>query len=74
FKETIDSKWAYMCYNAKWMEPTMDHLNAYIESMNQKVTGKVKLSLYKGNAEVVSVDSPNSLFPDFRKHIENSNI
>lgn len=62
FKETIDSKWAYMCYNAKWMEPTMDHLNAYIESMNQKVTGKVKLSLYKGKAEVVSVDSPNSLF------------
>jgi argininosuccinate synthase len=62
FKEVIDSKWAYLCYNAKWLEPTMEHLNAYIEDMNQKVTGKVKVSLYKGKAEVVAVDSPNSLF------------
>ncbi|MBU0619254.1 argininosuccinate synthase [Patescibacteria group bacterium] len=62
FKEIIDSKWAYLCYSAKWMEPTMDHLNAYINDMNQKVTGKVKLSLYKGKAEVVAVESANSLF------------
>lgn len=62
FKEIIDSKWAYMCYSAKWMEPTMDHLNAYIDDMNKKVTGKVKISLYKGKAEVVSIESPNSLF------------
>ncbi len=61
-KEKVDSKWAYLCYNAKWLEPTMNHLNAYIDSMNQKVTGKVKISLYKGKAEVVSVESPNSLF------------
>jgi len=61
-KEFIDSKWAYFCYKAKWMEPTIQHLNAYIDSMNQKVTGKVKVSLYKGKAEVVAVDSPNSLY------------
>jgi len=40
----------------------MDHLNAYINSMNEKVTGKVTLSLYKGKAEVLTADSPNSLF------------
>jgi len=62
FKEIIDSKWAYLCYSAKWMESTMSHLNAYIDDMNQKVIGKVKVSLYKGKAEVVSVDSPYSLF------------
>lgn len=62
FKEIIDSKWSYMCYSAKWLEPTMEHLNAYIDDMNQKVTGKVKVSLYKGKAEVVSVESPYSLF------------
>jgi len=61
-KEFIDSKWAYLCYSAKWMEPTMKHLNAYIDDMNEKVTGEVKLSLYKGKAEVISVKSPNSLF------------
>jgi argininosuccinate synthase len=62
FKEIIDSKWTYMCYCAKWLEPTMEHLNAYIDNMNEKVTGKVKVSLYKGKAEVVSVQSPYSLF------------
>jgi argininosuccinate synthase len=62
FKELIDSKWSYLCYNAKWMDPTMAHLNAYIDDMNQKVTGSVTLKLYKGKAEVVLVESANSLF------------
>jgi len=61
-KEHIDSKWAYLCYSAKWLEPTMKHLNAYIDSMNKKVTGKVTLSLYKGKIDVLSVESPHSLF------------
>jgi len=61
-KEFVDSKWAYLCYSAKWQEPTMQHLNAYIDSMNQKVSGIVKLKLYKGRADVVSVTSPHSLF------------
>lgn len=61
-KEFVDSKWAYLCYSAKWQEPTMQHLNVYIDSMNQKVSGIVKLKLYKGRADVVSVSSSNSLF------------
>jgi len=61
-KEMMDSKWAYLVYNAKWLEPTFNHVNAYIDSMNKKVTGQVTIKLYKGNCDVVSVDSPNSLF------------
>lgn len=61
-KEHIDSKWAYLCYSAQWMEPTMQHLNAYIASMNKKVFGKVTLSLSKGKVDVLAVYSPYSLF------------
>ncbi len=61
-KAMIDQKWAYLCYCAKWFEPTMDHLNAYINSVNAKVTGKVKVKLFKGQATVVSIESPYSLF------------
>jgi len=61
-KEMIDKKWAYLCYNAKWHEPTMKHLNAYIDSMNVNVTGTVKIKLFKGRSDVVSVNSPFSLF------------
>lgn len=62
FKALIDQKWAYLCYGAQWFEPTMQHLTAYINSMNQKVVGQVKIKLYKGNCTVVSLDSPYSLF------------
>lgn len=61
-KEIIDKKWAYLCYSAKWYEPTMRHLNAYIDSMNAKVTGNVRIKLYKGRSDVVAVKSPFSLF------------
>jgi argininosuccinate synthase len=61
-KEFVDSKWAYLCYSAKWYEPSMQHLNAYIDSMNKNVNGTAKLKLYKGRADVVSVVSENSLF------------
>lgn len=61
-KETIDKKWAYLCYSAKWHEPTMKHLNAYVDSMSMNVTGTVKIKLFKGRSDVVSVKSPYSLF------------
>ena len=61
-KEMIDQKWAYLCYSAKWHEPTMKHLNAYIDSMNVNVTGTVQIKLFKGRSDVVSVKSQYSLF------------
>lgn len=62
FKEIVDKKWAYLCYNAKWQEPIMKHLNSYIDSMNKKVSGVTRIKLYKGNLDVVSAESSNSLF------------
>ena len=62
FKTSIDSKWGYLTYEAKWYSQLMHHLNAYIESVNKKVTGKVKVNLYKGRVCVVSLNSPYSLF------------
>ncbi len=62
FKTMIDQKWAYLCYEAKWYHPLMNHLNAYIDDVNKKVTGKVKVELYKGKVYVVAAVSPYSLF------------
>jgi argininosuccinate synthase len=62
FKTLIDTKWAYLCYGAKWYDPLMHNLNAFIDQMNKKVTGKVKIKLFKGTANVVAVESENSLF------------
>lgn len=64
FKTTIDTKWAYLCYGALWYEPLFDDLNAFIDNMNKKVTGKVTLKLYKGVVEPVAVETPNTIFEE----------
>ncbi len=61
-KSFIDNKWAYLTYAAGWYDPVMYHIHAYINSQNQKVTGTVKVQLFKGNITVVALDSPYSLF------------
>lgn len=64
FKQQVDTKWAYLCYGALWYEPLMEDLNAFIDKVNEKVTGLVTVKLYKGMAEVVAVDTANSIFDE----------
>lgn len=64
FKTEIDTKWAYTCYAGLWLEPLMDDLNTVIDKINQKVTGKVTIRLYKGIAEAVAVETPNTIFEE----------
>jgi len=60
-KETLDIKWGYLCYGALWYDPTMEAINAFNDSVNEKVIGKVTVKLFKGQATVVAVDSPYGL-------------
>ena len=64
FKEKVDIEWAYHVYAGFWYDPFVKHLNAYIDDQNEKVTGKVKVRLYKGFAESVAVVTPNSIFEE----------
>lgn len=61
-KSFMDNKWAYLTYGAKWFDPVMAHINAFINSQNEKVTGKAKVKLFKWNITVVALDSKYSLF------------
>ena len=61
-KTFIDTKWAYLTYAAKWYDPVMYHIHAFINSQNKKVTGTVKVKLFKGNIDVVALESKYSLF------------
>jgi argininosuccinate synthase len=60
-KETMDMKWGYMCYGALWFDQTMDAINAFNDSVNERVTGEVTIRLYKGNTTVVALTSPFAL-------------
>ncbi|MCF7812446.1 argininosuccinate synthase [Candidatus Gracilibacteria bacterium] len=61
-KSFLDQKWAYLTYAAKWYDPVMYHIHAFTNSQNKKVTGTVKVKLYKGNITIVALQSPYSLF------------
>jgi len=60
-KEEMDVKWGYLCYSALWYDPVMQSLNAFNDSVNQKVTGEVTVKLLKGKADVVAMKSPFGL-------------
>lgn len=55
---------AEMVYYGFWFTPKMDALMSFIKSAQEPVTGEVTLALYKGNMDVDSRNSPNSLYDE----------
>src|SRR5206468_632830 len=47
FKPMLDQQWAYLVYGGLWYEPLRLHLDAYMDSVNERVTGEIGLKLYK---------------------------
>jgi argininosuccinate synthase len=62
FKPGLDQKWAYLVYAGLWWEPLREDLDAYMEAVNERVTGTIGLKLYKGAARVVTRSSPNAVY------------
>ncbi|MDR0218308.1 MAG: argininosuccinate synthase [Enterobacteriaceae bacterium] len=62
FKETIDKKWTEMVYSGLWYDPLMDHLNAFIDSVNSNVNGVISLEIGKYYVRVISRHSDTSIY------------
>jgi argininosuccinate synthase len=62
FKPELDRQWAYLVYAGLWYEPLLGDLNAFMDSVNEYVSGTVRMRLYKGNVMVVSRESPYALY------------
>lgn len=56
-KSMLDIKWGYLCYSAQWFDQSMEAINSFNDSVNQRVNGKVKVRLYKGCATPIAFDS-----------------
>src|SRR5205814_5252881 len=41
FKPLLDQQWAFLVYAGLWYEPLRLHLDAYMDSVNERVTGEV---------------------------------
>ncbi len=62
FKGALENHWAYLCYAGLWLEPLRLDLDAYMDSVNEVVTGEVTIKLYKGSATPVTRSSPYALY------------
>ena len=63
-KDELMPKYAELIYNGFWFAPEREMLQAAIDLSQEKVSGTVRLKLYKGSASVVGRKSPNSLYSE----------
>jgi argininosuccinate synthase len=61
-KDELMPRYAELIYNGFWFAPEREMLQAAIDLSQQKVSGTVRLKLYKGLAQVVGRRSPDSLY------------
>ncbi|MDY6964999.1 MAG: argininosuccinate synthase [Halobacteriota archaeon] len=62
FKETVDSRWSELVYQGLVVDPLFDDLNAFIDKTQERVTGSVKIKLFKGSATVVARESAYAIY------------
>jgi argininosuccinate synthase len=62
FKSIVDETWSELAYRGLVDEPLYSDLNAFIDNTQKRVTGNVKVKLYKGSATVIARESPFALY------------
>ncbi|MCC3433484.1 MAG: argininosuccinate synthase, partial [Microcoleus sp. PH2017_04_SCI_O_A] len=62
YKRGIEETYSQMIYNGLWYNPLKTALDAFILDTQKRVTGTVRLKMFKGNATIVGRKSENSLY------------
>src|SRR5205807_5603458 len=61
-KSLLAPRMAEMIYNGLWFTPLREAVSAFVAETQKRVTGSVRLKLYKGNVIVDGPKSPHSLY------------
>jgi argininosuccinate synthase len=62
FKSTVDREWGELAYKGLWLDPLKEDLEAFINKIQERVTGVVNLRLAKGSAVVIGRESEFALY------------
>jgi argininosuccinate synthase len=62
YQQLLSLRYAEMVYYGMWFTPLREALDAFFASSQSRVTGTVGLELYKGNVNVITRSSPDSLY------------
>ncbi|MBO9378492.1 argininosuccinate synthase [Sphingomonas histidinilytica] len=63
-KDELAPRYAELIYNGFWFSPEREMLQAAIDHSQEKVTGTVRLKLYKGGVHVIGRKSPYTLYSE----------
>ena len=61
-RDAMIPRYAAAVYNGFWYAPEREAMQAFFDKTQERVTGTVRLKLYKGNVYAVARKSPHSLF------------
>jgi argininosuccinate synthase len=65
YKRGIEETYSQLIYNGLWYSPLKSALDAFIQKTQERVSGTIRIKLFKGNATIVGRTSSQSLYsPD----------
>ncbi len=62
FKALVDDEWSWLVYSGLWEDPLRLDLEGFVNQTQKRVSGTVKLKLFKGSLRVVGRKSKYSLY------------
>ncbi|MEM7712057.1 MAG: argininosuccinate synthase [Cyanobacteria bacterium P01_A01_bin.68] len=62
YKRGIEETYSQLIYNGLWFSPLKAALDAFVQQTQERVSGTVRMKLFKGNATIVGRRSDNSLY------------
>ncbi|MEP6756620.1 MAG: argininosuccinate synthase [Chthonomonadales bacterium] len=62
FKTHVDQEWGELAYKGLWFDPLKEDLEAFINTIQERVTGTVTVRLVKGSCVVVGRESDWALY------------
>lgn len=73
-KDELMPRYAELIYNGFWFSPEREALQALIDKTQEKVTGTVRVKLFKGCATVIGRKSPYSLYSEQHVTFEKDSV
>ena len=70
-KEDLTNRYSRLIYNGYWFSPERESIQNLIDQSQAKVSGNVRVKLFKGNVIVEGRKSPNSLYSEDLSTFEN---
>lgn len=62
FKMLVDQEWGRLAYEGLWFDPFKEDLDAFINKIQERVTGTVKVRLFKAGTRVIGRSSRYALY------------